>query len=1279
MRRPKNSQKIQWTNNIVSSCRELPIHPVVEVTIEDVQVRALIDTGSMKSFISSHVHAILDFNNSRLKPDAINCVSITGNTLNILGCFNTSVKLNRSACYTAVFLVSDNISYDCVLGWDFLLTHHLDLRGIPLGDKWVYHLVGPHGTTPIIADHVSRHSQPLSGVVVKNAEPELGEGQPLFVESKLRGTTNIILTENISIPGRVEMFIQGHANKTLQTSVGMIGPAESFQGQSPNIQVAYAVVTPSARAVPLKIMNTCPEPIELVAGTTVAQFSPLVTSGTTSTCYTRQNVRDRNTFSCGAVTAPEVLRSKLDEAIDPSLSLVEKQKLERLLLDYSDVFSDELGYVDVVSHKIDTGNNAPIKQRPRRLPYTYREETSKHVNEMLDQNVIQPSTSAWASPVVLVRKKNGQLRFCVDYRKLNQISKCEAFPLPNISDLLDSLTDAKLFSTLDLHSAYWQIPMDPPDREKTAFMTQNGLYEFLRMPFGLASAPSTFQRMMEIVLSGLCFEMCLCYLDDVIIFSKTFDEHCERLQAVLSRFRQHNLRVKLTKCTFGARQVRYLGHLISAHGIQPDPLKIEAVQTLSTPDSIKSVRSFVGLASYYRRFIKGFSTIAAPLTDLTKKNARFHWSEACEHAFQTLKNLLCSAPVLSYPNFDKDFILQTDASDVGLGAILSQKDGSGNEKVVAYASRTLTDRERKFSATEKEALAVVFGTKHFRVYLLGRKFELITDHNSLRWLKSMEAKGRIARWIMDLQEFDFSITHKSGCLHTNVDALSRLPRNDSSTHKTHATSDAVNISTISVDPTINIHDLQRHDPVLSKVIESKLANKGRPPFQEWRDDSELRCFWFNYNKLFLRDGLLTRRFQQTRNSFPDYSIVIPKSLIPQVLQGVHDCPFAGHLGITRTLDRIRSRFFWPKMRQTVEHYIASCHICSQHNQQTSSDKAPLKPIEVGEPFTFWAMDYMGPLPETTRGNKHILVIMDHFTKWCEAFATPDQKASTVAEILVNKIFSRFGPPAVLHSDQGANFESNLLHDICNLMGIAKSRTTAYHPQCDGLVERQNRTLQAMLTAFCSQHKEDWDSWLDSVVYAYNTSRHESLGVSPYEVVFGRLPRIPLELELGFPLVNPMTQSEYVSDTRKALQDIRDAARVHLHQAKRRQAAHYDKRTPEWKPLAVGQTVWLKRPKRWKFGGKWIGPYQIISRAGVNYKIKAESGKEKVVHHNNLKPCTVPKGRGELVSPNRETGDIQVVENESFVPPSATTPEQPRQRVRPPNLRQNVRAPDRYAP
>ena len=449
-------------------------------------------------------------------------------------------------------------------------------------------------------------------------------------------------------------------------------------------------------------------------------------------------------------------------------------------------------------------------------------------------------------------------------------------------------------------------------------------------------------------------------------------------------------------------------------------------------------------------------------------------------------------------------------------------------------------------------MGVVLCTKHFRVYLLGRPFELITDRNSLRWLKSMELKGRIARWVMDLQEFDFCIKHKSGRLHTNVDALFRLPRNDLTNFALRTVAEQESNANITGTLTVNPTFSQRNDPVILKVIACKAANHSRPLFRELRDDPDLRCFWFNFDRLVLRDGLLMRRYRQSRSLFPDYAMVIPKAIIVTVLQGIHDWLFAGHLGITRTLDRLHARFFWPKMRQTVEQYVASCQICSQNHHHNSSGKARLQPIEVGEPLTFWAMDYMGPLPETIRGNKHILVIMYHFTKWCEAFAIKDQKASTVADILVSKVFSRFGLPAVLHSDQGANFESNLMHDICNLTGSAKSRTTTYHPQCDGWVECQNRTLQAMLTAYSSKHRHNWDLWLDSVVYAYNESRHESLGVSPYEVVFGRLTRMPLELELGIPPVSPIAQNEYVTVMREALKDIRELARAHLVQSRLRQ-------------------------------------------------------------------------------------------------------------------------------
>ena len=308
---------------------------------------------------------------------------------------------------------------------------------------------------------------------------------------------------------------------------------------------------------------------------------------------------------------------------------------------------------------------------------------------MLEQGVIRPSTSAWSSPVILVKKKSGELRFCVDYRKLNSVTVGHAHPLPRIDDILDSLGNSQYFTTLDLRSGYWQLSVDEHDRHKTAFVTQNGLYEFNRMPFGLSTAPATFQRTIDIVLSGLTYAICLCYLDDVIVFGRDISEHCERLETVLLRLREHNLRVKLSKCKIAAQQVAFLGHVISKSGIQPDPAKIAAVQQIARPQTIKDIRSFLGLAGYYRKFIPGFATVAAPLVRLTEKTSPFCWSDECETSFSRVKSLLCSAPILCYPRFDREFLLQTDASDFGVGAVLSQLDDDGRERVVAYASKAL--------------------------------------------------------------------------------------------------------------------------------------------------------------------------------------------------------------------------------------------------------------------------------------------------------------------------------------------------------------------------------------------------------------------------------------------------------------------------------------------------------------------------------------------------------------------------------------------------------------
>lgn len=1258
--------------------------------IEGVQVQALVDTGSMRSFISDKVHTIFDFDNSFCKQvESARFVSITGDPLDI----KCSVSCNLNFCkskynYRGSFLVSSNIRYDCVLGWDFLVSNKLELSANTCAGKHSYFVKGPHGVSPILSQSPSAGAH-LAGVA-RESSPQSSKSSSVLTESKHRGAVSVTLLDNISVPPKSEIIVEGKVGRSAESQLGMVSPLAAQERENIGVHVAYSVSQANCRTVPVRIANTTEEDIELAEGSKLAQFSILAETPIHAS-YTDSSKAAPVACSVESTTLAE----EIEAAIDPSLSKEEKEKLRKVLLDFSDVFADTLGHTTVVTHSIDTGDSPPIKQRPRRLPYAHREEADRQIKDMLAQGVIEPSDSPWSSSIVLVKRKDGQLRFCIDFRQVNSVSQAQANPLPRPDDILDSFSGAKLFSTLDLRAGYWQVSMNPVDKPKTAFTAPGGLYQFCRMPFGLNGASSTFQRMMEIVLSGLNLVTCLCYLDDVIIHAKDFDQHCARLAEVLARFRQHNLRVKISKCKFAAPQVSYLGHIISANGISPDPAKVVAVQNLQAPRSVKEVRSFLGLAGYYRKFLARYASVAAPLTNLTKKDSKFIWTEECEQAFQTIKNLVSSAPVLQYPKFDREFILTTDASDFAVAAILSQIDDDGTEKPVAFSSQTLDPRERNYNTTEKEAYAIVFGVRHFRVYLLGKKFRIVTDHRALKWLNSMEPKGRIARWIMDLQEFQFEVEHRPGTQNTNADALSRLEVSSSAdpTAQTKTPKETnqhpqpiTQLPTVeprhpadpqscavTVNPSIDLKQAQKEDKAIAAVMECKNKGLSKPDFNAWASDPILRNYWHNYDRMFVRNQLLVRLINRS-DTIPRYAVVVPQSLVQQVLSGVHDNPFMGHLGVTKTVDRLRHRFFWPHMRASVEKYIRECSACAQRKNPIHSNKAPTQTIDVGQPFTFWALDYMGPLPETARGNKHILVIMDHFTKWCEAVPTKDQKASTVAPILINKIFSRFGPPTVLHSDQGANFESNLMHEICDVMGITKTRTTAYHPSGDGQVERQNRTLQNMLSAFASKRRDDWDLFIDPVVYAYNSSRQESTGISPYEVVFGQTPRLPLELELGVSLTNPGILSDYSRSVRETLKEIRQLAKENLSQVRIRQMESSSSKVKSWSPYTVGQTVWLRRPKQWKLGPTWIGPYTILTRVGqVNYKVESDTGKISVVHHNHLKPYFAPTGPPNVFCPSREHGDLTIVEND----PSPSEPAQPLPplaRPRPARLRQQISRP-----
>jgi deoxyuridine 5'-triphosphate nucleotidohydrolase len=457
-----------------------------------------------------------------------------------------------------------------------------------------------------------------------------------------------------------------------------------------------------------------------------------------------------------------------------SLTDNQQQQLNKLLEEYQDLFDKNLGKCGIVKHEIDTGMERPIKQHAYQRPMAEKKIIQQEIEKMLEQGAIRESSSSWTSPVVLAKKKNGETRFCVDYRKLNKITRKDCHPLPRIDDLLDSFQGSTCFTTLDLASGYWQIEVDPADREKTAFITDQGIYEFNVMPFGLTNAPATFQRMMNRVFTKINGDFVVVYLDDLNIFSRNFNEHLVHLREVFERLRNAGLKLKRKKCYFFKKELAFLGHIISEKGIHPDPDKITAVNNQPPPTNLRELRQFLGLASYYRKFVEGFAKIAAPLNQLMKKEISYEWEQQHQEAFEYLKKRLVTTPILAHPDFNKPFVIMTDASALGLGAVLSQKDDNGRETVIRYASRRTNDAERSYSATNLECLAVVWAVQYFRKYVAGTRFQIITDHSAITSLmKTQNPRGQMARWIIALQEYDFEVIYRPGRIHSNVDTLSR--------------------------------------------------------------------------------------------------------------------------------------------------------------------------------------------------------------------------------------------------------------------------------------------------------------------------------------------------------------------------------------------------------------------------------------------------------------------------------------------------------------------------
>ena len=966
-------------------------------------------------------------------------------------------------------------------------------------------------------------------------------------------------------------------------------------------------------------------------------------------------------FSCRKLTSelPEHLQDMFEKS-SSGLSSEEKQQFQALLSDYQDVFAkndNDLGCFVGITHRIDTGDAKPVKNRLRRAPLGFESEEKANLDKMINSGVIRPANSEWSASPVLVRKKDGSVRWCLDYRGLNAVTVKDTFPLPLISDCIDTLSGSQFFSCLDAISGYWQIPVHPEDIHKTAFNTKYGSYEALRVPFGLTNAPATFQRAVQLMLRGLTWQEVLAYLDDVVVLGKDFKSHLQNLSTVLERFRLHNLKLKPRKCVFFQTEVTFLGRKVSSQGIQMTDEHVKVVKEWTIPTNSKQVESFLGFANYHREFVPSFAEIACPLYSITGKKP-FKWESEEQQAFDQIKQALSSTSVLAYPIPNNQFILDTDASDVAIAAELSQLQ-DGQIKPIAYASCVLTPEQRRYCTTRKELLAIVKFTRHFRHYILGQEVLCRTDHSSLTWLTSFkEPTGQLARWLEELSSYNIHVIHRAGKLHTNADSLSRIPMespycncykpgqsleklpckgcaycrrcleqweqfendvDDVIPLSVRRISDQTQLFGFSSD---ELRDFQIQDPDISPIIHWLESGKDPAPDELFAASPHTKYYWLNRNSLELHNNLL---YYQWSNNFTKQSLfLVPKTLKEKVMQMSHDIPLSGHLGVSKTLHKIRMSCFWRGMSFDIKAYCKACHVCNKNKRANVKAKASMKLHCASFPMERVHLDVLGPLKTSQSGNNYILVMVDQFTKWVELVPLKQQTAVETAKAAVDSFFSRFGIPMFIYTDNGSNFVSNLFVELCRLLEINKQKTTPYRPASNAQVERYNRTLMSMIRCYVSKGHDDWDQHLQVLAGAIRSTIQRNTGFTPNRLMLGREVSTPLDIMLGTQSSSPIISNDYVRELSSAMSDAHILARQTLRAAQLRQKKDYDVKLVE-NSYEVGDPVYLvdsakKVGEVSKLRSPWKGPYivtEVIS--SILYRVKNRK-KTLVVNHDRMKLC-----------------------------------------------------------
>jgi hypothetical protein len=709
------------------------------------------------------------------------------------------------------------------------------------------------------------------------------------------------------------------------------------------------------------------------------------------------------------------------------------------------------------------------------------EELRKYIDDNLKKGFIRPSKSPGGAPILFVKKKDGSLRLCVDYRGLNALTVKNRYPLPLISEIISSVKGKKHFSRIDLKGAYNLVRIKPGDEWKTAFRCRYGHFEYLVMPFGLTNAPATFQHLMNDIFRDLLDHVVIIYLDDILIFSDTYENHVKHVTEVLNRLRKNHLYASAKKCDFHTDEIEFLGYILSGTGIRMNPKKLESLTSWKTPDSVKEVQIFLGFANFYRNFIANFSSLATPLTNLLKKDATFTWSTSAQVAFDSLKNAFSSAPILVFPDTSKPFILETDASDFAVAGVISQDDDSGVLHPVSFYSRKLSPAEINYEIHDKELLAIIVCFEQWRHLLLGSKHPItvFTDHKNLVYFTSTKRLNRRqARWSLFLSDFDFNIIYRSGKSNGKPDALSRRPEyfpkgGDSLRTLQFQTLLDPNQFVMSTSCLMSLVSTQSENLLLAATYEqmSDTTSNSNETLLERIRDAQLKDEFVTS----LSREKLEPHFSFIDNVLLVYDrVYVPEPLRYDVLHLCHDSQLAGHFGIEKTLNLVLRSYWWPSFRKDVKRYVSTCHVCCRSKATTQVPAGLLKPLPIPErPWVSLSLDFIVGLP-LVNSYDSICVIVCRLTKMAHFLPVSTSITSLdLAKLFISEIFRLHGLPFDIVSDRGPQFVSNFWRELLKLLNIQQKLSTSFHPQTDGQTENVNKTLEQYLRCFLDYQQENW--------------------------------------------------------------------------------------------------------------------------------------------------------------------------------------------------------------